>query len=401
MWRNVNEKEEEEKFSQMDKKRVKTKRRKDEYTGPGGVEEVIDKPPSEEYSVAKWLRRNVPTKKTKCLNHNVEYFTASKALDALMESKFAKGSSPLMPTREAAIELLDSMLVHKFFHRAKKLPVTDEELRGRKKGDDKKKPPADGEKKERREATKEAEKGTDAESSHVEGAKPERVDKEKKKRKIRLDMHPEQVFVDGSEAYVWIYDPIPLHYWLFGALMVVFVIVMCLFPLWPTPLRLSVYYLSIAAAGFLVFILGLAVLRFIVFCLVWVATGSKHHFWLFPNLTEDVGFLASFWPIYKHEYKGIEEEKCKKCKKHKEKHSDDEDDGGCPHVKPKKPEKEVEDTQPAAEAPKEAQAPTQGTDEGEKRKSSLTPSESESESSQRSSTGKDFEIVDSNDLSPE
>lgn len=49
-----------------------------EYTGPGGVEEVVEKPPNEEYSVAKWLKRNVPTKKTKCLNHNVEYFTASK-----------------------------------------------------------------------------------------------------------------------------------------------------------------------------------------------------------------------------------------------------------------------------------------------------------------------------------
>ncbi|XP_059619052.1 translocation protein SEC62 [Phlebotomus argentipes] len=384
----------------MDKKRVKTKRRKDEYTGPGGVEEVVEKPPNEEYSLAKWLRRNVPTKKTKCLNHNVEYFTASKALDALMESKFAKGSSPLLPSREAAIEILDSMLVHKFFHRAKKLPVTDEELRGRKKGDEKAKKPVEVEKKE-------VEKGTDAESSHVEGGKPERVDKEKKKRKIRLDMHPEQVFVDGSEAYVWIYDPIPLHYWLFGALLVVFVIVMCLFPLWPTPLRLGVYYLSIAAAGFLVFILGLAVVRFIVFCVVWLATGSKHHFWLFPNLTEDVGFLASFWPLYKHEYKGVED-KCKKCKKqHKEKDSDDEDET-CPLAKKKKASKEKEDADDtpsqAAEATKEVEAKDAADhrdEEAEKRKSSLTPSESESESSQRSSTGKDFEIVDSTDLSPE
>uniref|UniRef100_A0A1B0DEN4 Translocation protein SEC62 n=1 Tax=Phlebotomus papatasi TaxID=29031 RepID=A0A1B0DEN4_PHLPP len=394
----------------MDKKRVKAKRRKDEYTGPGGVEEVVEKPPNEEYSVAKWLKRNVPTKKTKCLNHNVEYFTASKALDALMESKFAKGDAPLFPTREAAIELLDSMLVHKFFHRAKKLPVTDEELRGRKKTDDKAKKPPPEEKKAPKEPPKEAEKGTDAESSHVESTtKSERVEKEKKKRKIRLDMHPEQVFVDGSEAYVWIYDPIPLHYWLFGALMVVFVIVMCLFPLWPTPLRLSVYYLSIAAAGFLVFILGLAVLRFIVFCVVWVATGSKHHFWLFPNLTEDVGFLASFWPLYKHEYKGTGE-KCKKCKKqHKDKDSDAEDET-CPLIKQKKSggkseKDDVEDIPSKTEAEtKEETSDTKDKgdhEEGDTRKSSLTPSESESESSQRSSTGKDFEIVDSTDLSPE
>lgn len=37
--------------------------------------EEPEKPSKEEYSVAKWLRKNVPTKKTKFLNHNVEYFT--------------------------------------------------------------------------------------------------------------------------------------------------------------------------------------------------------------------------------------------------------------------------------------------------------------------------------------
>lgn len=63
--------------------------------------------------------------------------------------------------------------------------------------------------------------------------------------------------------------------------------------------RQGVYYLSLAAAGFLVFILGLAVLRLVVFCLVWGLTFGSRHLWLLPNLTEDVGFLASFWPLYK------------------------------------------------------------------------------------------------------
>ena len=61
---------------------------------------------------------------------------------------------------------------------------------------------------------------------------------------------------------------------------------------------LGVYYLSVAAAGFLIFIIALAVVRLVVFCVLWALTFGKHHFWLFPNLTEDVGFLASFWPIY-------------------------------------------------------------------------------------------------------
>lgn len=45
-----------------------------EYTGPGADVEV-EKPAKEEYDIAKWIKQNVPTKKTKFLNHHVEYFT--------------------------------------------------------------------------------------------------------------------------------------------------------------------------------------------------------------------------------------------------------------------------------------------------------------------------------------
>lgn len=40
-----------------------------------------------------------------------------------------------------------------------------------------------------------------------------------------------------------------------------------------------------------------------VFALAWLVTLGRHHFWILPNLTEDVGFFESFWPLYKHEYK--------------------------------------------------------------------------------------------------
>ena len=62
--------------------------------------------------------------------------------------------------------------------------------------------------------------------------------------------------------------------------------------------RKGVYYLSLAAAGFLIFILGLVVLRIVVFSFVWLITFGRHHLWLLPNLTEDVGFFASFWPLF-------------------------------------------------------------------------------------------------------
>jgi len=111
-------------------------------------------------------------------------------------------------------------------------------------------------------------------------------------------MHMEQYFVDGNDAYVWIYEPIPVYYWFFGTLVVLGAIGVCLFPLWPLTIRHGVYYLSVAAAGFLVFILALTIIRMIVFCLLWVPTLGRCHLWLLPNLTADVGFFASFWPLY-------------------------------------------------------------------------------------------------------
>lgn len=161
-----------------------------------------------------------------------------------MISKFAQGDNCLFPTREVAIEFLDTMLIHKFFHRAKKVPVSDAELKrgGKKKEDKEKIVAAEDDKKDKEGLRKRIkdEKITDAESNvegKIEKTEEKEKEKEKKKRKIRLDMHPDQLFIDGPEAYVWIYDPIPMHYWLFGALLVVGAIVICMFPLWPSSLR--------------------------------------------------------------------------------------------------------------------------------------------------------------------
>lgn len=32
-------------------------------------------------------------------------------------------------------------------------------------------------------------------------------------------MHLDQLFVDGNEVYVWIYDPIPVRAWIIGTLL--------------------------------------------------------------------------------------------------------------------------------------------------------------------------------------
>jgi Translocation protein Sec62 len=108
--------------------------------------------------------------------------------------------------------------------------------------------------------------------------------------------------------------------------------------------RKGVYYLSVAAAGFLIFIIALAILRVVVFALLWTLTLGKHHLWLLPNLTEDVGFLPSFWPLYQvrlnwpyfgvgwncnffqYEYKGGKSSDKSKKKKKKAKDSDAEEE---------------------------------------------------------------------------
>lgn len=50
----------------------------------------IEKPAKEEYSIAKWIKKNVPTKKTKFLNHHVEYFTGELVTSKLLQWIFFK-----------------------------------------------------------------------------------------------------------------------------------------------------------------------------------------------------------------------------------------------------------------------------------------------------------------------
>jgi len=393
----------------------RTRKRKDEYTGPG--EQQIDKPSKDEYKVAKWMKKYVKTKKTKFLNHNVQYFTSNKAIDALMKSKFAQGDDALFQTREHAIELLDIMLEHKFYHRAKKVPVTLEELRGGAAAasgkSTKKEEKSSTSKKEDAATKKDTEAEAEASGANNGGEETNSAGgdkKEKRKRKIRLDMHPEQLFVDGSEAYVWIYDPVPIHYWIFGLIVVLGAIGVCLFPLWPQMLRKGVYYLSVAAAGFLVFILVLTIVRMIIFTVVWALTAGKMHFWIFPNLTEDVGFFASFWPLYESKYvadndKSKSEKRSKSKSKKKDKDSDAEEDT-APDADQLEPEKIEEikehdadmelrrrnvDGDATGDAEEESHSSGEAAAESDA-KGSGTPSESES------SDGKDYEIISTSEV---
>jgi len=305
-------------------------------------------------SVVNWLRKNVPTKKTKFEHsHVVEYFSAAKALDALMTSspwapEKAKADAELrFEFREQAIDYMGELMRLHMFHRARKVPVAEKEKK-------KKKDETDDEEKDSKKSKKDDKK-----------EKEKDKDKEKKKRKIRLEMHYDQVFLDGNDAYVWLYDPTPWYYYIAGAGIVLGIIAVCLFPLWPMEMRQGVYYLSVAAAGFLVFIIVLAIIKYILFVILFILTAGKLKFWIFPNLTEDVGFFESFVPVYVYTYD----------KPKKDKDSDDEESSEEEEEEDEKEDGAIEGDGEGSETGKE------------------DPAEASDDNSKSSDGSKDFEFV--------
>lgn len=197
-----------------------------------------------DYAVAKYLKNNLPEKEAMFVGiKRVNYFIGSKAVDLLMDSKCFTEAN--FKTRNNCVMFLNNLLLKKFYHRARKIVKMD-------------------------------------------GAK----------RKFKLDMHDIQVFEDSNQPYVWLYEPTSLKAWLCCIGVIVAVILICLFPLWPSSVRTGVWYICICGLIFLSSILFLACLRHVVFFALWTVTFGKLHFWILPNLTEDVGFFESFWPLY-------------------------------------------------------------------------------------------------------
>jgi len=250
-------------------------------------------------AIVSWLRKNVPVKRTKFYSEVVVYFNSAKAIDMLIkDSPWAKekakeGSEVVLESRYQAMDLLYELMRCKMFHRAKKIPVAE-----------KKKKKADESEKE-----VEEENQVKKRKGKKEESKEEVAEREKKKRKIRLEMHPDQIIVDGNEAYVWLYDPTPWYYYIAGSAIVLGIIAVCLFPLWPVEMRQGVYYLSVAAAGFLVCFICLAIIKYILFVVLFICTKGKLRFWIFPNLTEDVGVIESFKPAYVYTYDAPKKDK--------------------------------------------------------------------------------------------
>ncbi|XP_055332009.1 LOW QUALITY PROTEIN: translocation protein SEC62-like [Paramacrobiotus metropolitanus] len=315
-----------------------------------GQQEAAEGPTKQDYAIAKYLRDKCPKKQTLFVNQKVYYFTGSKAVDVLLESKWAKGTkkeNPIFTTRDQCVDYMNRLRDLEFITRAAKIVV--------KKVESKKEKDAAKEKKKKEKSSKE-EKADSAAEDKMSGKRKNGKDKEnekdkaeksdeggqgepdspkgdgkdaKKKKKIRLELHSQQVFLDSEDAYVWVYEPTSILNVVMGVGLVFGAIGICLFPLWPPIVRQGVYYLSLLAVGLIGLLITVSLLRYVVFAIVWGVTMGRVHFWYLPNLTEDCGFFESFVPLYSCTKPSQEDKnkskKDKKSGKSKEKDSDKED----------------------------------------------------------------------------
>ncbi|XP_026144987.1 translocation protein SEC62-like [Carassius auratus] len=365
-------------------------------------------PTKDEKAVAKYLRFNCPAKSTNMMGHRVDYFIASKAVDCLLDSKWAKAKKSeeaLFTTRESVVDYCNRLLKKQFFHRALKVMKKKPEKDGKKekeKEKEKDKAKSDSGKEEEKKAKRTKIKRrtlrlqTQRRKKMYDDDSPGSPKKKKDvKKKFKLEPHDDQLFLDGNEVYFWIYDPVHFKTFAMGLILVIAVIAATLFPLWPAEMRVGVYYLSVAAGCFVASILLLAVARCILFLFIWLVTGGRHHFWFLPNLTADVGFIDSFRPLYTHEYKGprssskkssSEKSDTRGTDSSKAQKSDSEDKSDS--EKKDGDEEEDEDDNKEIEASEEAGAERQSDTDSDRR---------EEEGSQHSN-GNDFEMITREEL---
>lgn len=108
-------------------------------------------------------------------------------------------------------------------------------------------------------------------------------------------INPQQTFGD-DEYFIWFYNPVPITTYLMGFGILALVLAICLFPLWPMRMRRLSWYVSVAALGFLAFLLVVSVIRLALFLITYFTV--KPGIWLFPNLYADLGVIESFKPLW-------------------------------------------------------------------------------------------------------
>lgn len=111
-----------------------------------------------------------------------------------------------------------------------------------------------------------------------------------------------------ADAYIWVTDTPQYTALLLSGLLIVVVLLLVMYQVWPSQIRSKTTYVFYPIFAFFIFLGVLAVVRIVVFLGSYVM--CQPGIWLFPNLFADVGFVDSFVPVW--EYHGKE---CKRKKR--------------------------------------------------------------------------------------
>lgn len=107
-----------------------------------------------------------------------------------------------------------------------------------------------------------------------------------------LQIIQEQMF-RSDEYYAWFYEGSQWTTYAGGILMVAIMLAGVMFPLWPSFMRLGVWYVSIGMLGLIGLFFGIAIVR-LIFYVVTIIVASPG-IWIFPQLFADVGFVRTFF----------------------------------------------------------------------------------------------------------
>uniref|UniRef100_A0A7E4VT44 Translocation protein SEC62 n=1 Tax=Panagrellus redivivus TaxID=6233 RepID=A0A7E4VT44_PANRE len=266
------------------------------------ADESVELTPEED-TLARFLRFNCPTKTGTWNGNEHDFFVGQKAVDTLLESKKygAAAKDPKFKTKGDAEVFIRSLIDKGAIFRANKVVLKKKSAEEKRKG---RKQPGSATSSPKPLRTKDLKAEDEkVEDSEADVKRDDEDEKKEKKKKIVLVHQQNQSFTTNTtDVYVWVFDPTPFYKKVIGALILVAVILGCLFPLWPEWLRLGVYYLSMGGIIFLVSLLSVALLRTILFGIIYAASFGQHKLWVLPNLTEDCGFFESFKPFYSYEY---------------------------------------------------------------------------------------------------
>ena len=118
-----------------------------------------------------------------------------------------------------------------------------------------------------------------------------RVDRQQAQSSSKLLNFAQQQMFTPDGYFAWFYEGSQWTTYVGGAAMVAVMLAGVMFPLWPTTLRLGVWYLSILVLALIGVFFGIAIIRLIFYIVTMMVTPPG--IWIFPQLFADVGFVSA------------------------------------------------------------------------------------------------------------